>query len=53
MDFVPGLTDPPVTRDAGAGLTALCPDCTAQITETVARQSRPYRTSQRGGGRHE
>ena len=39
------------TPDSCVGQTAMCPGCTAQVKDTVARQSRPYRTSERGCSR--
>ena len=40
-----------IVDDPEAGLTVMCPDCTTRVKDAVARQSRPYRDSQRGCSR--
>jgi len=47
--FTPCVTCTIPVPDNGPGLTVMCPACIESIKETVARESRPYRTSEGGG----
>ena len=50
-EVVPCICCGEPAADVGQGATTICPKCTAQIKEAVARESRPYRTSERGCSR--